>query len=273
MVTVQASDTFSRIDKQTYTIAPEAAGVGYLELVENLAEDGLLPDRILHTWLLTWDRSFRPGSTFFHRNQEFGFYSLFHLAQALAKAGTDDASIHWIVAANGSQRVGTEQLTHPDKATVLGPCAVIPHEFPGFSCRFVDLELPELTGKRVSAEAREQSAATAIAALTSELEGPAQSGVVAWRNGVRWERHLGPWKATRADAAALRLRQQGVYLITGGLGGIAGVIAEWLIVNYQAKVALLSRTPLPATADWRRLACESCPGRQHQPGNSAGAAT
>jgi hypothetical protein len=91
VVTVQAGDTFARLGEHAFTIAPEAGGAGYLELIETLPRLGLLPDRILHTWLLTWERSFRPGSTFFHRNQEYGFYSLFHLAQALGKAGDEDA--------------------------------------------------------------------------------------------------------------------------------------------------------------------------------------
>ena len=250
VVTVQAGDTYARLDDHSFMIAPEAAGAGYLDLIETLAEDELLPDRILHTWLLTWERTFRPGSTFFHRNQEFGFYSLFHLAQALGKAGGEGRPIHWIVAANGTQRIGSEPLPCPDKATALGPVSVIPREFPGFTCRFVDVALPEIQRARGrNGDTRAARAEPVVEALASELEGAAQGGLVAWRDGVRWERHLQAWKP-RDTTEAPRLRQQGVYLITGGLGGIAGIIAEWLITRYQARVALLARTPLPARADW-----------------------
>jgi len=249
VVTVRAGDTYTRINSHSYMLAPDAAGAGYLELVESLAEEQLLPDRILHTWLLTWNTQFRPGSTFFHRNQEYGFYSLLHLAQALGKSGNDDAKIHWIVAANGSQQIGSERLPYPDKATALGPCTVISREFTGFSCRFVDIALPDNKESRKSSAPESSQITSVIDALRSETQGSAESGIVAWRDGVRWQRHLGPWKP-QASETNPRLREKGVYLITGGQGGIASVLAEWLIRQYQARVVLLGRTPLPTREDW-----------------------
>jgi NAD(P)-dependent dehydrogenase (short-subunit alcohol dehydrogenase family) len=46
------------------------------------------------------------------------------------------------------------------------------------------------------------------------------------------------------------LRQQGVYLITGGLGGIGFEIAKELASQYQAHLILVNRTPLPARGEW-----------------------
>ena len=251
VVIVRAGDTYARNSAYEYTLAPEAAGAGYAELVESLIADQLVPDRILHTWLLTWDTRFRPGSTFFHRNQEYGFYSLFHLAQAFGKAGCGDAEIHWIVAANGSQQVDSEKLPYPDKTTALGPCAVMSREFPNFSCRFVDIEIPGSDGKNGKGLTADESRSRQVVdALSNETLGIAEHGVFAWRDGVRWQRHLGDWKPQVAAKANHRLRNQGVYLITGGLGGIAGVLAEWLIREYQARVVLLGRTPLPSRQDW-----------------------
>ena len=45
---------------------------------------GHVPTRIGHFWLVTEGETHRPGSSFFHRLQEQGFYSLLFLAQALA---------------------------------------------------------------------------------------------------------------------------------------------------------------------------------------------
>lgn len=233
VVTVHASDAYARTGEHQFTLAPEAGGTGYTELIEALAADDLLPDAILHTWLITWDRAFRPGSTFFHRNQEYGFYSLLHLAQALGKAGNPEKPLQMIVAGNGVLRVAAEAATHPDKATVLGPCAVIPREYPHIHCRFIDITEPR------------------VEALLSELSATAGNGVFAWRDGVRWQRHLGKWSPPgTGDARAVRLKQGGTYLITGGLGGIAGVLAAWLAREHGAKLALLSRTPLPQRKDW-----------------------
>jgi acyl transferase domain-containing protein/thioesterase domain-containing protein len=250
VITVLSGDTYAQLDDSTFTIAPEAGGVGYADLIEALAESNRLPDFVLHTWLLTWDQSFRPGSTFLHRNQEYGFYSLFHLAQALGKAGVLEKRIQFIVAGSGLLRVADEAAPHPDKATALGPVAVIPREFPNIQCRFVDVTLPLVNAKRRKAPpARDPGAA--LAALEAEIGAAPGGGVFAWRDGVRWQRHVSKWPAAQRGAVGEpRLRQQGVYLITGGLGGIAGVLAEWLAREYRAKLVLLARTPLPQRNDW-----------------------
>jgi acyl transferase domain-containing protein/thioesterase domain-containing protein/acyl carrier protein len=258
VVTVQHGDTYARLNKFSFTLAPEAGGAGYQELIDALVADELLPDRILHSWLITWDRSFRPGSTFFHRNQEHGFYSLFYLARALSKANATDNPMHWIVAGNGAQAVGEELLLHPDKATGLGPCAVIPREFPAITCSYVDLDLQTddesqaSSGRKRRDNSRSGHARRASEALAGELTAKAENTVIAWRDGVRWQRHLAPAAKTVQPLAGLppRLRHRGVYLLTGGFGGISGVISDWLARTYQARLVLLSRTPLPQREEW-----------------------
>jgi acyl transferase domain-containing protein/thioesterase domain-containing protein/acyl carrier protein len=259
VVSVLPGDTFAQLDEFTYTLAAEAGGAGYPELIEALQARELAPERILHGWLVTLDRSFRPGSTFFHRNQEHGFYSLFHLARALSKSGLADRGAHLTVLANGSQRVGDEALPFPDKATALGPCAVVPREFPALSCSFVDVDLgasPPGKAAKGNGHANGKWAAGALADmqrllvdLADELAAMPGNRVVAWRQGVRWQRHLGDGKPA-PEGAKPKLREGGVYLITGGLGGIGGVIAEWLAREVHAKLVLIGRTPLPARADW-----------------------
>ena len=250
VISVLPGDTFAEIDADTYTLAAEAGGVGYQEVFESLAEREIFPDRILHDWLVTLDRTFRPGSTFFHRNQEYGFYSLFHIARALGKVGFTDKPVHLTVVANGAQRLSNETSLFPDKATVLGPCTVIPREFPNLTCAFVDVDLGPRRGKGrrdVNFDVEVQRVADDV---TSELFARPGTRVIAWRSGVRWERHLTALKTPLAVPPASRMRRGGVYLLTGGLGGIGGVIAEWLAREFQAKLVLIGRTPLPQRSDW-----------------------
>jgi len=252
VVTVLAGDTFARIDQHNYSLAPEAGGVGYQELIDDLAANDLLPERILHGWLLTQNRSFRPGSTFLHRNQEYGFYSLFHLARALARSFPTDEPLHLIVTGNGVQQVAAEAVPHPDKATVLGPCGVIPRELPNLSCSFVDVELletPTRRGQRQAETASHDTNAT-VNALAAELDAAAGNRVVAWRDGVRWQRFLSRLPPTEQEDKQPQLKTKGIYLLTGGFGGIAREIADWLASSWQARLVLVGRTPLPAREDW-----------------------
>ena len=241
VIEVLSGDALVRVDEHTWSLAPEAGGAGYDELLQRLVDENSVPDRILHTWLLTRSETFRPGQTFLHRNQVHGFYSLFHLARAFSRRAEGKRS-HWIVLSNGSASVQGEPLPYPEKNTVLGPCQVIPREIPNITCSHVDIWLDD---------------AQAAASLTQELEGPAVNAVLAWRSGVRWLRYVAPSRQT--DMPPLLLREGGTYLLTGGYGGVAAVVAEWLARNYRARLVLMSRTPLPDRSDWGRWLAENPP--------------
>lgn len=256
VVAVLPGDAFAPVDEWTYSLAAEAGGAGYPELLEALAARDIVPDRVLHAWLITVDRAFRAGSTFFHRNQEHGFYSLFHLARALNRTGAADRALHLVVLANGSIGVRAEEVPFADKATALGPSLVIPREFPLWTSRFVDIDfgLEPDTKARGGRSSRQSLAIVAeptrwLADLAEELAAPPANEVVAWRAGVRWRRHLGAFAPAPSEAKP-RLREGGTYLITGGLGGIGGLIAEWLARQVRARLVLLGRTPVPQRADW-----------------------
>ena len=71
--------------------------------------------------------------------------------------------------------------------------------------------------------------------------------MVAYRGPHRWIQTLRPSNATGQRKP---LREDGVYLITGGLGGIGLTLAEHLARNHRAKLVLLGRSPLPAREQW-----------------------
>ena len=73
--------------------------------------------------------------------------------------------------------------------------------------------------------------------------------VIAYRAGERWTQS---YQSVKLDAASRSagLRQQGVYLITGGLGGLGLELAAWLAETVQAKLVLVSRSPLPTKTAW-----------------------
>ena len=260
VIQVAAGDAFAQIDDDRYTLAAEAGGAGYQDLIDSLTAREIHPDRVLHTWLLTWDTAFRPGSSFFHRNQEYGFYSLLYLARALTKGSGAERVIHMIVAANGSQRVGSEALPFPEKATSLGPVEVIPREFPNISCEFVDVPAPAAgAARKHRAPVDSQAIAPLTANLIEEVRARPANQIIAWRDGVRWQRHVRR-SSRRSAGDAPRIRREGVYLITGGLGGIGGVIAEWLAREFKARLVLVGRTPLPQRADWDDWLSRHAPG-------------
>ena len=250
VTTVRPGDTFYCFGEREYALAPEAGRVGYDELVSALAARDRLPNRIAHFWTVTADESFRPGSSFLHRNQECGFYSLLFLAQALSGQG-GAMPRHIAVVSNGMQSVAGERVTYPEKATVLGPIRVIPHEWNGVACQSIDVELPPHRPARLFGGKRSEGTTEVALAesITAELLAAPVAATVAYRKGERFEQTQERVAPAAAQAAA-RIRDGGVYLVTGGLGGIGFALAEKLALQHRAKLVLVGRSALPHESEW-----------------------
>jgi acyl transferase domain-containing protein/thioesterase domain-containing protein/acyl carrier protein len=246
VITVWAGDAFARLADGSYVLAPEHGRDGYDRLMRDLAGRGLAPQRVAHFWLVTEGERFRPGSSFFHRNQEQGFYSLLFLAQAI-EAEAVPRPVHILAVTSGACRVADEPLPHPEKATVAGPLRVIPRELPGVTCAQLDIVLPEGTGRRRAAA---RLAAMPVEAVMEELLAQPASGAAALRGTRRWARALRP--ARLPDPGPEALRRGAVCLITGGFGGIGLTVAERLVERHAARIVLMARQPLPPRDHWAR---------------------
>jgi NAD(P)-dependent dehydrogenase (short-subunit alcohol dehydrogenase family)/acyl carrier protein len=168
--------------------------------------------------------------------QRRGFYSLLFLAQAIGDHLVDQP-LQLDIVSNELQEVSGEEPTSPDKATVLGPCQIIPLEYTNVSCRSIDIVLPSATE-------------SLIENLGAELLSKSADSIIAYRGDHRWVESLEAVKLEENALGSSRLRKQGVYLITGGLGGIGLVLAEHLAETLRAKLVLTSRTPFPARENW-----------------------
>src|SRR5690606_11993996 len=84
--------------------------------------------------------------------------------------------------------------------------------------------------------------------LAADLCAPWVEPVVAYRGRYRWAQSFEPIDLPAPDG--LPLREAGVYLITGGLGGIGLEIARYLARTLRARLALVGRTGLPPRERW-----------------------
>ncbi|MFL0811272.1 MAG: SDR family NAD(P)-dependent oxidoreductase [Agarilytica sp.] len=253
VVTVEEADAYYQVSAERYKISPESGLETYSTLVKDLVASGHFPDRILHLWLLTQDESYRPGSSFLHRNQEHGFYSLFFFARAMADEGLVDRTLEMLVYVNGMMQVSDESVPYPEKSTVLGPCKIIPREFADVSLACFDVELPlkPESSSFFSKKEVPEIPAEVFALMSNELYAPLKSGVYAYRGNVRWHQAYDYEKLAKdVPAISNRLRNGACYLITGGLGGIGYVMAQEFAKRYSSKLVLVNRTPLPDRGEW-----------------------
>jgi NAD(P)-dependent dehydrogenase (short-subunit alcohol dehydrogenase family)/acyl carrier protein len=138
-----------------------------------------------------------------------------------------------------SEVVGGESLS-PMHAAALGPCRVISLEHPGIACRHLDLLAEEWAAPT----------AQAFDALVADLCARVTEPAVAWRRGHPWTLTYSPAPLDVPMTAAAGLRDGGVYLITGGTGGIGLEIAAQFAKTVSARLVLTSRRGLPDRQEW-----------------------
>ncbi|HEY0602635.1 MAG TPA: SDR family NAD(P)-dependent oxidoreductase, partial [Herpetosiphonaceae bacterium] len=246
VIIVEANTQFAQTGEQAYTLSP-GRREDYQSLISSLRERELLPQRIVHAWTIADDRQSLSAAERLAAAEERGFYSLLWLAQALGEI-TLDEQIHMTVLANGTHEVESGDEVRPEQALVLGPCKVIPLEYEALTCRSIDIQLPK---------AASRPAKQLIEQLIHELAAPNAEQIVAYRGRHRWTRTY-----TRAPLSTPtrieRLRERGVYVITGGLGGMSLKLGQYLAETVQARLVLVSRSGLPPRETWdERLATQS----------------
>ncbi|MFN3938598.1 MAG: SDR family NAD(P)-dependent oxidoreductase [Gemmobacter sp.] len=251
VIEVRAGDAFLRSGEDAYVIAPERGRGDYDRLVRELSSRGLAPVRIAHFWLVTEGEEFRPGSSFFHRNQEQGFWSLLFLAQAIAEENLP-RPIHLTMVTTGAQQVRDEALPEPEKATAAGPLRVMPREFPGLTCASLDVVLPGGRG-----HARRAALSALADRVIEDLIADPGNRVAALRGERRFE--LG-WRSQTLPEPVPPLPPGSVWMLTGGFGGIGMTVAERLARQGDARLVLFARRPLPDRSRWPLLLRQSAPG-------------
>lgn len=165
-----------------------------------------------------------PGS-----ETDRAFWALLELAQLLGKQSAQQRVTLNLVASRLHAVAPTEPIS-PSRALCLGPRRVIPQEYPNISCRSIDVS---------ERESPEALATLLLREITSETPITA----VAFRAGARWTQSFEPiaLKTTPTESTSL-LRPGGVYLITGGFGGIGLTLADHLARTVQAKLVLVGRS-------------------------------
>ena len=93
---------------------------------------------------------------------------------------------------------------------------------------------------------------TAVERLSEELSAPARDAVVALRGPRRWTQSFEPTPLGAARREHSPVRAGGVYVITGGVGGIGLELGVHLAMSAKAKLVLLGRAGLPERAQVAR---------------------
>jgi NAD(P)-dependent dehydrogenase (short-subunit alcohol dehydrogenase family)/acyl carrier protein len=238
-IPVRLGKAFSGTARTGFTIDPGQRS-HYDKVLELLGEEGRSIGGVVHGFAVGAERRAELGPDEVARGFDRGYYSLLHLVQAMAAAGWSHP-LQLKVLTSQMHEVLRGDVPHPEKATLLGLAKVIPQELHQITCSSIDLDAPEDPGWKD---------ASALDVLVQELRCTTPGTVVALRRQQRFVQGFEPIRRPLPEARPARLREGGVTLITGGLGGVTFVLAAYLASVSKAKLVLTGRARLPERSEW-----------------------
>ena len=228
VVLVQPGAGFEDLGEGRYRLDP-GDRAQYARLFETLAKKSWVADKICYAW----PRSAAPADAdALQQALALGVYGFLLLNQALLDQ-------------KPSGRVQIAYLYRTQAGTYA------PHNdaINGF-IRSMRLEHPKIDAKAL--DVRGARADATLDALLAELHAANQDDItVRYDNGARWVRALKKLDASElqpnlpGEAKRIALKQHGVYVVTGGAGGLGLIFAEYLAQACSARLVLTGRSTLP----------------------------
>ncbi|MBR8641367.1 KR domain-containing protein [Streptomyces tuirus] len=228
---------FARQGTGAFTLDPSDSEQ-WTELIHTLRQEGRSADRLVHLWGVDPI----PDDVHGTARADQGFFSLLALLQAIG-SDTDTRPASLIVVTSGAFNVTGHETVDPAKATAVGPVKVAPLEYPGLDVRHIDVLAPVAEGGAVGL----------ARLIAQEACGSQDASQVAVRGRRRWTPEYTQLPPLPEPTAESVLRPGGVYLITGGLGGIGLAMGERLAASVGARLVLTGRSGLPDRSEWDTL--------------------
>jgi len=237
LITVETGRQFHRLGPDSYVVSDQEED--YRQLMESLQGERLT--HVLH--FSSFDEDEESSSLRGRLNRSAN--SLFYLLKAMNQTHAGE-EIEFVLAAPSVHEITRqEESLLPAYAAMFGLGKTVGAEHPQWSCRCLDMD-DSLTGEQ----------------LVTELENDAPSYFTAYRNGRRFVQRLAAISEESMGEANIPICSDGVYVITGGTGGMGLEIAKWLASRNQVTLALVSRTAMPARSEWERRLKRSNIGKE-----------
>jgi acyl-CoA synthetase (AMP-forming)/AMP-acid ligase II/NADP-dependent 3-hydroxy acid dehydrogenase YdfG/aryl carrier-like protein len=233
-ICVLPGTSFARRNDDTFELRPGDVG-DYRELLSELSRSGGVPKRVLHLW--TYGRNhIRPSTPDdLMAAQARGLYSCLGIARAFGALPEVQAQV--LVVSSGTQAIGDNDPMEYEKTPLLGLLRTVGSELGNVRCRHIDLEAADC--------------AADADAVIHELGLLDTDPNVAVRDGRRLVVRLEELRPENTESRLPPFERGGVYLLTGGLGGIGFSLARHLLEQYDARLLLVGRTELQEGSERR----------------------
>lgn len=231
VIEVEIGETFIKESENSYIISGSEEDYDFL--FEDLKDSNL--NEIIHLFTITKKDEIREINEL-HNSEIFGTYSLFYITRALVKMNFKQNINLFLLSMYANEITGTEKRINPENAPLLSMAKVIKKEVSNIVCKAIDIDED-----------------TTIDEIIMELMCTNDITQVAYRNGLRYVEEFGHQDFEKSKSNPIELKENGVYIITGGFGGIGLETAKFLSKKHKVKLVLLNRSQIPDREKWQEI--------------------
>ena len=211
---MSVGENFTKISDNHYCLVPDRAE-HYQMLFKQLAQENKTIGQIVCLWEYDQYRGEIAHLEELEQSPKQGLFRLLFLVKALEQSRSEEQSVQLLWVSSYSQSIVPSDKIAYEKGTVLGLLKTIGQEMTWLNCRHIDLPVLEV-------EVNE-------AYIRQELGNFAKETEVAYRDGKRLVCGIESVNLAEEPKQELPFITGGIYLISGGLGGIGTEIASFLL--------------------------------------------
>ncbi len=230
-IEVELGSEYKKLTESKYIIS--SSQENYSALMGDIKKQN--PSHILHMFTLDSQQEIHSTKGLEARLQQ-GIWSLFYLYKAVMQIGFKQTLEVLMLSNHVNSVIGCEADIIPENAAFAGLGKVLRKEYPGFNCRCIDID-------------DEFDADNVLNELTTE----GKAYQTAYRSGDAYIEQLNTFDITQMEEREFSLKEDGVYIITGGTGGIGLEIGKLLAAKVRIKLALINRSELPEKSQWQEI--------------------
>ncbi|NEO35010.1 MAG: alpha/beta fold hydrolase [Moorea sp. SIOASIH] len=243
---ISPGSSYEQLEANHYQINPAQPQQFQRLLAQQVASLNGTSVIIVHLWSLDTPALDQFQTFPLDATLENGCGSVLHLLQGLVKAELAQPPRLWLVT-EGTQPVGkTKKSLRIAQSSLWGLGAVIAQEHPELWGGIIDLEPSQDSALSTEQHYQEQSLM-----LLNQILRPEGENQFALRDGQTYvPRLIHQQQQSQSASLPLQLKQDGTYLITGGLGSLGLKVAEWMVDKGARYLVLVGRSqPNPRASE------------------------
>jgi len=230
---VEIKNEYEKVDKNIFTISNSKND--FKRVLEEIGDKDV--DKIL--FLASLEERKITDVKRLESTIEYSLKSLLNLTRAIIDSKYKNVVELILLTKNSMMVTGSEEAIHPHNEALLGMAKSIDYEYEKISCRGIDLDNY-----------------TSVENIMKEIKSTKEGYMSIYRNNERYIEELREIDINEINEEKIEIKNEGIYIVTGGLGGIGLEISKYLSNKNKINLALINRSEFPERDKWDDILSE-----------------